>query len=86
MASACHIFTALVDKDVEEFKGQHPEFDIDPYGVLRRTLASAPTDAALEANFEKRLKPLLYAADKPDFQDCYVAFAKVAEQLLNHPD
>ncbi|AOE61958.1 nucleotidyl transferase AbiEii/AbiGii toxin family protein [Pseudomonas corrugata] len=84
MEAACQIFGALVQKDVEEFKGQHPEFDQAPYRVLRRSLVSAATDEGLKANFEQRLKPLLYAADKPDFQTCYVVFAAVAERLLNH--
>ena len=82
--SACQIFAALVQKDVEEFNGQHPEFDQDPYAVLRRSLALAANHEALKANFELRLKPLLYAEDKPDFQSCYDAFASVAERLLNH--
>ncbi len=81
---ACQIFGALVQKDVDEFKGQHPEFDQAPYRVLWRSLASAATHEGLKANFEQRLKPLLYAADKPDFQTCYVVFAAVAERLLNH--
>ena len=80
---ARRIFADLVKKDVEEFKGQHPEFDQDPYTVLRRTLASAATSGELEANFEQRLKPLLYATQKPDFQACFVAFATVAERLLD---
>ncbi|QTH13185.1 nucleotidyl transferase AbiEii/AbiGii toxin family protein [Pseudomonas corrugata] len=84
MEAACQIFGALVQKDVEEFKGQHPEFDQAPYRVLRRSLVSAATDEGLKANFEQRLKPLLYASDKPDFQTCYVVFAAVAERLLNH--
>lgn len=81
---ACQIFAALVQKDMEEFKGQHPEFDQAPYRVLRRTLAFAANHEGLKANFEQRLKPLLYSADKPDFQSCYSTFAAVAEQLLNH--
>ncbi|MFS0827397.1 nucleotidyl transferase AbiEii/AbiGii toxin family protein [Pseudomonas phoenicis] len=81
---ACQIFAALVQKDVEEFNKQHPEFDQDPYAVLRRSLASAANHEGLKANFEQRLKPLLYTADKPDFQSCYSAFAAVAERLLNH--
>lgn len=81
---ACQIFAALVQKDVEEFNRQHPEFDQDPYAVLRRSLASAANHEGLKANFEQRLKPLLYTADKPDFQRCYSAFATVAERLLNH--
>jgi hypothetical protein len=47
-------------------------------------LAAAATHEGLKANFEHRLKPLLYTADKPDFQICYSAFAAVAERLLNH--
>ncbi|QXI16720.1 nucleotidyl transferase AbiEii/AbiGii toxin family protein [Pseudomonas hamedanensis] len=81
---ACQIFAALVKKDVEEFNGQHPEFDQDPYLVLRRSLACAAAHGGLEANFEQRLKPLLYTANKPDFQSCYSTFAVVAERLLNH--
>jgi hypothetical protein len=81
---ACQIFYTLVYKDVEEFKGQHPEFDQDPYAVLRRSLACAATHEGLRANFEQRLKPLLYSADKPNFTNCYAAFAIVAQRLLNH--
>ncbi|VXD04363.1 Nucleotidyl transferase AbiEii toxin, Type IV TA system [Pseudomonas sp. 8Z] len=81
--SACQIFAALVQKDVEEFGRQHPEFAQAPYAVLRRSLASAANHEGLKANFEQRLRPLLYTADKPDFQSCYSAFATIAEQLLN---
>lgn len=81
---ACQIFAALVQKDVEEFNGQHPEFAQNPYAVLRRSLASAADHEGLKANFEQRLKPLLYTADRPDFQSCYSAFATIAERLLNH--
>lgn len=80
---ACEIFAAVVQKDAEEFKGQHPEFDQVPYEVLRRSLAFAGTHDGLKADFDNRLKPLLYTAEKPDFETCYVAFASVAEQLLN---
>lgn len=81
---ACGIFAALIRKDVEEFNGQHPEFDQDPYAVLWRSLDSAANHQGLRANFEQRLKPLLYSSDKPDFQLCFAAFAAVAERLLNH--
>ncbi|WP_300731693.1 nucleotidyl transferase AbiEii/AbiGii toxin family protein [Pseudomonas sp.] len=81
---ACLIFDALVQMDVEEFRGQHPEFDQDPYTVLHRTLAAAATHEELKANFEQRLKPLLYTVDKPDYQSCYVVFADVARRLLNY--
>ncbi|MGB3430700.1 nucleotidyl transferase AbiEii/AbiGii toxin family protein [Achromobacter sp.] len=83
LEAARRIFAGLVKKDVEEFLGQHPEFDRDPYAVLRRTLAVVAVDEGLRANFERRLKPLLYAAHKPDFQTCYAAFASAAEGLLD---
>lgn len=83
LAAARRIFADLVRKDVEEFLGQHPEFDQDPYAVLRRTLAAAAAHEGLRANFERRLKPLLYAAQKPDYPTCYAAFAIAAEQLLD---
>jgi hypothetical protein len=76
------IFTAIVQKDAEEFKGQHPGFDRAPYEVLRRSLASASIDEGLKADFENRLKPLLYTVEKPDFETCYTAFSTVAAQLL----
>lgn len=84
LAAARQIFAALVRKDVEEFCGQHPEFDQDAYSVLRRTLAAAAVHEGLKTNFERRLKPLLYAAQKPDFETCYAVFACAAEQLLDH--
>lgn len=80
---AGEIFAALVAKDVEEFRGQHPEFDEDPYAVLRRALAASAKDEGLEVDFERRLKPLLYSAEKPDYVTCYAAFANVAQKLLN---
>ena len=80
---AGEIFAALVAKDVEEFRGQHPEFDKDPYAVLQRALAASAKDEGLEADFERRLKPLLYSAEKPDYATCYSAFANVAQNLLN---
>ncbi len=82
--ASCRIFGALVAKDVEEFKGQHPDFDRDPFAVLRRSLAVAGSHDGLKANFEQRLKPLLYSVDKPEFEVCYATFAAAAEQLLDY--
>lgn len=79
------IFAALVAKDVEEFQGQYPDFDRDPFAVLRHSLKRAASDEGLRVNFDMRLKPLIYAADKPDFQRCYAAFAAVSEQLMEAP-
>jgi hypothetical protein len=80
--SAAQVFASLVAKDAEEFRGQHPEFDEQPYAVLRRTLETARTHEGLRQNFEQRLKPLLFAEDKPAFDTCFAAFAAIAERLL----
>jgi predicted nucleotidyltransferase component of viral defense system len=83
---ACEIFSALIQKDVEEFENQHPEFDKSPYVVLRRTLSVMASNEGLRTNFDQRLKPLLYAVDKPDFDTCYATFLNVATQLLDHAE
>jgi hypothetical protein len=80
--SACSVFAALVAKEVEEFRGQHPEFDEHPYAVLRRTLIAARGHDGLRQNFEQRLKPLLFAKNKPIFDTCFATFASTAERLL----
>lgn len=82
IASAHDIFEALVEKDAEEFHGQHPEFDKQPYVVLRRTLDAARIHEGLRQNFEQRLKPLLFAEEKPAFDTCFASFATVAERFL----
>lgn len=79
---AARIFAALVAKDVDEFRGQHPEFDKDPYAVLRRTLAASASHDGLEADFEHRLKPLLYSSERPDYATCYATFSDVAQKFL----
>jgi hypothetical protein len=80
---AGEVFEALVLKDLEEFEGQNPEFDADPYAILRRTLARAATDDGLRRNFDQRLVPLLFAEDKPSFDICFSSFNAVAETLLS---
>ena len=81
--AAAEVFEALVLKDAEEFKGQNPDFDADPYSVLRRALARAATDDGLRKNFDQRLIPLLFAEDKPSFVICVSSFNAVAETLLS---
>ncbi|GAB7126428.1 nucleotidyl transferase AbiEii/AbiGii toxin family protein [Silvimonas sp. JCM 19000] len=86
MAVARHIFGGIVSKDVEEFRGQHPEFDATPYEVLRRTLERAAIDTGLRENYENRLKPLLFAANRPEFDVYFADFLDVATRLLDHAD
>lgn len=84
MEPAARIFAALVAKDVDEFRGQHPEFDQAPYAVLRRALDVSATNGGLEADFTRRLRPLLYSTEKPDYRTCYAAFSSAAQRLLGH--
>lgn len=81
---ATRVFSSSVNKDVLEFGAQHPEFAANPFEVLRRTLEVAQTHAGLKINFEQRLKPLLYAQHKPDYETCFATFAQVARHLLDH--
>lgn len=80
------IFATLVAADAEQFRKQHPEFNEQPYLVLRRTLEHSRTHQGLRMDFEQRLKPLLFASNQPDFDVCFASFANVATQLLDSED
>lgn len=75
-------FDEWVQKDALEFAGQNPEFDADAHKVLREALTRAATDEGLRQNYQQRLIPLLFAAEKPDFDTCFSTFADVAEVFL----
>lgn len=77
------IFAALVATDVEEYNAQDQEFAQAPYQVLRSTLAAARNHPDLRRNFDLRLKPLLFAQDRPDFDTCFEVFERVALRLLD---
>lgn len=81
--AARDIFAALVATDVEEYKAQDQEFAQAPYQVLRSTLAAARSHQGLRRNFDLRLKPLLFARERPDFDTCFETFERVASRLLN---
>ena len=76
------VFASLVKKDIEEFQGQHPEFDAQPYAVLLRTLNRVTVDSGLAQNYEQRLKPLLFASTAPEFNECLATFAEAAALLV----
>lgn len=38
--------------------------------------------AVAEKSFELRLKPLVFAAEKPEFQTCFTAFQAIARRML----
>ncbi|RDU96016.1 nucleotidyl transferase AbiEii/AbiGii toxin family protein [Trinickia dinghuensis] len=77
------IFAGLIATDAEEFRKQHPEFNQQPYRVLRRTLERSRTHDELRKDFEQRLKPLLFTSSKPDFEVCFASFTEVATRLLD---
>ncbi|WP_354682480.1 nucleotidyl transferase AbiEii/AbiGii toxin family protein [Cupriavidus necator] len=82
MDGALQVFPAVVNKDRLAFRGQHPEFDRDPHGVLSRALKGAATDRALRDDFAQQLTPLVFATEKPDFHTCFTAFHAMARRLL----
>jgi predicted nucleotidyltransferase component of viral defense system len=81
--AARDIFPVLVATDVEEYKTQDADFAAAPYPVLRSTLTVARNHQGLRQNFDLRLKPLLFAQDRPDFDTCFETFERVASRLLN---
>lgn len=80
---ASGIFAALVAQDVKEFRGQHPEFDEQPFVVLRRTLDATRANEELPRHFEQRLRPLVFADKTPDFDECLASFTAIAEQFVS---
>ena len=63
LSAARDIFPTLVVSERDEFKGQNPEFDVDPVGVLRRTLTVAKSHGELQDRYAcgelvRRCRPL----------------------------
>lgn len=81
--AAHSIFAALLEKDRAEFAGQNPEFDMDPVGVLTRTLAAASSNAWFRQQYEKVLMPLVYDNEPPGFDESFAAFEAIAAALLS---
>lgn len=83
LEAARAIFPRLVLGDRDEFRGQHPEFDRDPVGVLRRTLVAARSSPTLATLYQERVLPLVFEADRPSFSDCFTKFEQVASAFLS---
>jgi hypothetical protein len=82
LARAREIFPNLVLGDRDEFRGQHPGYDEDPVGVLRRALTAAKGHSELKARYEERLLPLVYDQATPTFAEAFARFEAVAEDFL----
>lgn len=81
--AARSIFPDLVIREVQEYGAQDPNFSQSPYKVLHATLAAAKVREDIQRNFEVRLKPLLFAAERPEFNFCFDVFYTIALELLN---
>lgn len=77
------VFAALVAREVEEYGAQDKAFTQSPRAVLEAALGQARAHEDITRNFEIRLKPLLFAAERPDFDTCFDVFRAVALRLLD---
>lgn len=68
--------------DRDEYAGQHPEFDADPVGVLKRTLIAAKENGELKERYAQHLMPLVYDTDPPTFEKSFASFYAVAQDFL----
>jgi hypothetical protein len=82
LEAARSIFARLVIGDRDEFKGQNPEFDADPVGVLKRTLQAARVSVELRTRYSQVLMPLVYDSSPPTFEQAFADFESVAQTLL----
>lgn len=82
LTAARDIFPQLVQNDRHEFRRQNPEFDADPVGVLKRTLATAGTNGKLLEQYTKHLMPLVYDMEPPTFKEAFQVFEHVASNFL----
>lgn len=82
IAEGSTIFSHLVETDVNEFKGQHPAFDENPFEVLEKTLERARNHEELINNFDRKLKPLLFSSAAPEYATCFDTFENVALTFL----
>jgi len=83
LRAAREIFPRLVGGDREEFLRQHPGFDADPVGVLRRTLVAARSRPELKQRFSEQLLPLVYEPEPPAYEHCFERFEAVAQDFLS---
>lgn len=82
LKAAREIFHQLVTNDRDEFKGQNPDFDVDPVAVLKRTLAAAKSNGELKDCYTRHLIPLVYDMNPPSFEQSFSSFEAVAQDFL----
>lgn len=80
---ACTAFASLIAVDQQEFGSQFPAFLSDPKQVLQSALAAAGQDSMIVAQYENKLLPLVFGAQKPSFGVAYATFNNVAAKLIS---
>lgn len=80
---ACTAFASLIAVDQQEFGSQSPAFLNDPKQVLQSALKAAGQDSTIDAQYEGKLMPLVFGAQKPSFAVAYATFHVVAMRLLS---
>lgn len=82
LSAARDVFEDLVISDRDEFQRQNPEFDADPVGVLKRTLAKAGDSDVLKGMYQTKLLPLVFDNDQPSYKKSFALFEDVAQSFL----
>jgi len=80
---ACTAFALLVAVDQQEFGSQFPAFMNDPKQVLQSALKAAGQDSTIAAQYEGKLLPLVFGAQRPSFGVAYATFNNVAAKLIS---
>lgn len=81
--AALNVFATLVAREVNEYGVQDVSFAQSPCTVLRTALGHVRAQGNIQKHFEVRLKPLLFAAERPEFDTCFDVFSTVAAKLLD---
>jgi predicted nucleotidyltransferase component of viral defense system len=80
-SNAQHHFKALAEQDAKIFS-QHTEFAQNPRACLLAALASAEIDTQIQREYQTRLLPLIYGANRPSFSVAFLTFKQSAELLI----
>jgi hypothetical protein len=79
---AAAVFDAIVEQDVEEFRGQNPEFDAAPKPILRRALEAARAHEVLRRQYDERVIPLIFQGETVSYEEAFGPFEAAANRLL----
>ncbi len=75
-------FAELVRREVRDYGRVHPDFALDPLGVLDRALSQVGEDGQCRTEYEQNLLPLVYGNLKPGYDQAFESFSTVSRMLL----